>query len=70
MGGVVSSGILTGTEDCLYLDIKIPKHRSPQLLPVMFWIHGGGNTSDSKTYIIFQQWLIDMMLLLLQLTIG
>ena len=48
MGGVVSSGILTGTEDCLYLDIKIPKHRSPQLLPVMFWIHGGGNTSGLK----------------------
>lgn len=48
MGGVVSSDILTGTEDCLYLDIKIPKHRSPQLLPVMFWIHGGGNTSGLK----------------------
>ena len=47
-GRVVSSGILTGTEDCLYLDINMPKHRSPQLLPVMFWIHGGGNTSGLK----------------------
>jgi para-nitrobenzyl esterase len=48
MGGVPGSDILTGTEDCLYLDIKVPKQSSPQLLPVMFWIHGGGNTSGLK----------------------
>ena len=48
MGGAPGSGILTGTEDCLYLDIKVPKQSSPQLLPVMFWIHGGGNTSGLK----------------------
>ena len=48
MGGAPGEGILTGTEDCLYLDIKTPKNKSSKLLPVMFWIHGGGNTSGLK----------------------
>ena len=48
MGGAPGKGLLTGTEDCLYLDIKIPKKSSTKLLPVMFWIHGGGNTSGLK----------------------
>ena len=38
----------SGSEDCLYLDIKAPKSQSNDLLPVMFWIHGGGNTSGLK----------------------
>ena len=48
MGGAPGEGILTGSEDCLYLDIKTPKKKSLELLPVMFWIHGGGNTSGLK----------------------
>ena len=48
MGGAPGEGILSGTEDCLYLDIKTPKKKSSELLPVMFWIHGGGNTSGLK----------------------
>jgi para-nitrobenzyl esterase len=48
MGGAPGLDILTGTEDCLYLDIKAPKQSSTELLPVMFWIHGGGNTSGLK----------------------
>jgi para-nitrobenzyl esterase len=48
MGGAPGEGLLTGTEDCLYLDIKTPKKSSTELLPVMFWIHGGGNTSGLK----------------------
>jgi para-nitrobenzyl esterase len=48
MGGAPGEGILAGTEDCLYLDIKTPKNKSSELLPVMFWIHGGGNTSGLK----------------------
>ena len=39
---------ISGTEDCLYLDIYAPKEKSKKLLPVMFWIHGGGNTSGLK----------------------
>ena len=48
MGGAPGEGILVGSEDCLYLDIKTPKKKSSKLLPVMFWIHGGGNTSGLK----------------------
>tara|TARA_E500000081_G_C6121442_1_gene348184 strand:+ start:108 stop:1898 length:1791 start_codon:yes stop_codon:yes gene_type:complete len=39
---------ISGTEDCLYLDIYAPKKKSKKLLPVMFWVHGGGNTSGLK----------------------
>ncbi len=39
-------GEYTGSEDCLYLNIFTPKKlNSDKKLPVMFWIHGGGNTS-------------------------
>ena len=48
MGGAPGEGIFVGSEDCLYLDIKTPKKKSSELLPVMFWIHGGGNTSGLK----------------------
>jgi para-nitrobenzyl esterase len=33
---------ITGSEDCLYLNIFRPKQSSTNL-PVYFWIHGGGN---------------------------
>ena len=50
MGGSEFNGdeFFSGSEDCLYLDIKAPKTKSNSLLPVMFWIHGGGNTSGLK----------------------
>ena len=50
MGGSEFNGdeFFSGSEDCLYLDIKAPKKKSDSLLPVMFWIHGGGNTSGLK----------------------
>ena len=50
MGGSEFNGdeFFSGSEDCLYLDIKAPKTKSNDLLPVMFWIHGGGNTSGLK----------------------
>jgi len=41
-------GFFSGTEDCLYLDIKAPTNYTNQALPVMFWVHGGGNTSGLK----------------------
>ena len=43
-----SDDLISGTEDCLYLDIYAPTQKSQELLPVMFWIHGGGNTSGLK----------------------
>jgi len=50
MGGSEFDGdeFFSGSEDCLYLDIKAPRSKSNNLLPVMFWIHGGGNTSGLK----------------------
>ena len=50
LGGSEFNGdeFYSGSEDCLYLDIKAPKSKSNNLLPVMFWIHGGGNTSGLK----------------------
>lgn len=35
------------SEDCLYLNIWTPDPAPSEPLPVMFWIHGGGNTSGS-----------------------
>ena len=48
LGGVDGDGDFVGSEDCLYLDIFAPKKVSLEKLPVMFWIHGGGNTSGLK----------------------
>ena len=48
MGGSEGDGFFSGSEDCLYLDIKAPASNSDKELPVMFWIHGGGNTSGLK----------------------
>ena len=48
LGGSDGEGFFSGKEDCLYLDIKRPKKITKELLPVMFWIHGGGNTSGLK----------------------
>jgi len=35
--------VVTGSEDCLYLNIWSPKNAAGKL-PVFFWIHGGGNS--------------------------
>ena len=48
LGGSDGSSFFSGTEDCLYLDIKRPNKIDNETLPVMFWIHGGGNTSGLK----------------------
>ena len=49
LGGVNGTRNIVGREDCLYLDIKAPsKKNNSELLPVMFWIHGGGNTTGTK----------------------
>ena len=48
LGGVDGDETFVGSEDCLYLDIFVPKQHINEKLPVMFWIHGGGNTSGLK----------------------
>ena len=48
LGGSNGDSFFSGTEDCLYLDIKRPEKINDEPFPVMFWIHGGGNTSGLK----------------------
>ena len=54
--GIQGEGIV-GQEDCLYLDIQAPVNNSNRRLPVMFWIHGGGNTSGVKDYYDFSEFI-------------
>jgi len=43
-----------GNEDCLYLNIWAPgPEDGSKLLPVMFWIHGGGNTSGEGSGVVY-----------------
>lgn len=39
--------LIPGSEDCLYLNVYTPEINSETLLPVMFFIHGGGYKSGS-----------------------
>ena len=48
LGGSDGDNFFSGSEDCLYLDIKRPKKIDNHLFPVLVWIHGGGNTSGLK----------------------
>lgn len=62
MGGdtTVPEGELAGHEDCLFLNVYAPERapsatprdptRDPEKLPVMFWIHGGGNVSGTSSF--------------------
>ena len=59
MGGVLGKDNITGTENCLYLDIRTPKNLSSGLLPVMVWIHGGGNTSGLKDLYDFSPFVFE-----------
>jgi len=54
IGGEIQEINHEGTEDCLYLDIRAP-HKYRENLPVMFWIHGGGNTSGHKDFYDFTE---------------
>ena len=48
LGGASGEKAYVGSEDCLYLDVFTPTVETNQKIPVMFWIHGGGNTSGLK----------------------
>lgn len=41
------------SEDCLYLNIWVPKYRTEEKMPVMFWIHGGAYLGGSASEIEF-----------------
>jgi len=54
--GAEDAGALVGDEDCLYLNVYAPAFepravpRAGERLPVMLWIHGGGNTIGSASF--------------------
>ena len=63
---------ISGSEDCLYLDIYSPSKKIDQLLPVMFWIHGGGNTSGLKDLYDFTKFVKkhDVMVVTINYRLG
>jgi para-nitrobenzyl esterase len=50
-----TSGGLVGSEDCLYLNVYVPRRLRAERLPVMVWVHGGsalvgaGSDTDPTT---------------------
>ena len=47
-----------GGEDCLYLDVTAPASGT-EPLPVMVWIHGGGNTAGHKNTYDFSRFVAE-----------
>jgi para-nitrobenzyl esterase len=43
-------GTVFGSEDCLTLNVFAPPDAEPERLPVMLWIHGGGNVQGGSDF--------------------
>ncbi|MEU3626238.1 hypothetical protein BS329_04645 [Amycolatopsis coloradensis] len=39
-----------GTEDCLFLNVTVPRDAGSRRLPVLVWLHGGGYTLDAGSF--------------------
>src|ERR1051325_3593056 len=44
----------TSQEDCLYLNVMTPEWPAKTPLPVMFWLHGGGNTGGTASASLYK----------------
>ena len=51
-----------GNEDCLYLDVTAPAEGT-EPLPVMVWIHGGGNNTGHKNTYDFSRFVAEKQVL-------
>src|SRR5687768_8703879 len=49
----LDDGTFVGDEDCLHVNIWAPASAASSPRPVMFWIHGGGNSIGSAVYPIY-----------------
>jgi para-nitrobenzyl esterase len=58
-----TSGDIVGGEDCLYLNIWAPQKPSASQLPVMLWIHGGGNNQGSSRFYQGQKLAADQQII-------
>ena len=57
-GLIPNRNVSVGNEDCLYLNIYIPKNQTEinkNKFPVMFWIHGGSNIWGSGDFYDFSK---------------
>ena len=57
-GLIPNRNVSVGSEDCLYLNIYIPKNQTDldkNQFPVMFWIHGGSNIWGSGDFYDFSK---------------
>ena len=47
------SGVVVGSEDCLVLNVWAPAPPPSAPLPVVFWIHGGGNVQGAGSLVVY-----------------
>lgn len=66
------NGALEGSEDCLTFDIYAPPDAVGKNLPVMMWIHGGGNVSGTSQLYVGDRLAVneDVIIMAVQYRLG